>query len=58
MNGVWYYYWDEGNYCNGYVIGFKTESEAAAHAVEHHENTVEDIIFLEAGDLLDINSEE
>jgi len=56
MNGVWYYYWDEGNYCNGYVIGFKTESDAAAHAVEHHENTVEDIIFLEAGEVLDINS--
>lgn len=56
MKGIWLYYWDEGNYVNGYMIGFKTQEEAKAHAEEHHKGDYEDswIEFLPYGELLDI----
>ena len=57
--GVFYYYWDEGNYMNGWVVGFLTIKEAEKHIKKNYPNLNGiEIEYLKDGEILDIYSGE
>ena len=53
---IWYYDWDEQNYCNGSVIGFLSRKCAREHALKNHPNVDIEVSCFEFNgkDLLDM----